>query len=85
LEGNEVGERLKGYLHTIFREESVAIWSAFSFDVEKKIAGAWVPESFIEVFTQKGWICGIFRSDILQPASTLLQKNSELTDFSQIL
>ena len=41
------------------------MWSTFSFDVNKKIARAWMPESFIEMPRRKvgcvasgGRICG---------------------------
>ncbi|KAE8445339.1 hypothetical protein EG329_013461 [Mollisiaceae sp. DMI_Dod_QoI] len=64
--GNEVDNTLKGFIFENLREKGLVAWSTCAWDIEKKVASAWMPESLIEGMQRDGknWMVGIVRTDI---------------------
>ncbi|TVY65622.1 hypothetical protein LSUE1_G006743 [Lachnellula suecica] len=62
--GDEVDKIFKGSACEKFRETEAVFWSTFKCDLKTKIATAWMPESMVQEAKNKGWACGLWRTDI---------------------
>ena len=61
--GDEVEAKWKGAGFESLREQGLVMWSTFTFNVEKKIASAWMPEKFVEMVSGNMWAMGLYRTD----------------------
>ena len=65
--GDEVDAELKGPDFEALREKGIALWSTLTFDVQTKVASAWMPESFVEMVSAEMWAVGLYRTDTWWP------------------
>ncbi|KAH8665117.1 hypothetical protein BGZ60DRAFT_516386 [Tricladium varicosporioides] len=62
---------LKSSQFEALRGNGLVLWSSFTFDVENKVASAWMGEGFIDMvggMDGDQWTVGLFRTDIWEPA-----------------
>ncbi len=44
------------------------VWSTFEFDIKTKKVDVWMPRHLVEIFTEKRYSVGLFRTDTWNPA-----------------
>lgn len=66
--GEEVEAKFKGEEVRRFREEGVRLWSSFRWDTCGRVARAWIPEGMVAELGERGWCCGLWRTDLWEPA-----------------
>lgn len=66
--GDEVDEDWRGKRFERFREKGVVMWSAAGWEREERVATAWMPEELVRMMEEKGWLCGLWRTDLWIPS-----------------
>ncbi|KAF4637996.1 hypothetical protein G7Y89_g71 [Cudoniella acicularis] len=66
--GDETDPAVKGQAYEMLREQGLVMWTTFKWDLGKKEASAWMPDSFVEMVSGQMWTVGLFRTDVWRPA-----------------
>lgn len=67
---NELHRRAKGPANQRFKQEGSVVWGTFEFQVDTKKAKVWMPCDLVDNMVEKGWVVGMFRTDLWNAALT---------------
>ncbi|CZT00196.1 uncharacterized protein RCO7_08382 [Rhynchosporium graminicola] len=78
--GDEVDDQFEHARYRKIRERGVVLWTTFEFDVKKKVASTWMPEELVVNLKSRDWECGMYRTDIWQPAFKIPEDMVEVVE-----
>ena len=70
----EIDSDFKHKNHRKLREEGIAVWTTFQWDVVNNVASIYMPEGFVETIKDRDWECSLWRTDEYELVSRPLER-----------